>query len=84
MAATPAQIRKERKIVLRNVKKAIHDLDSMVEILQRRVERAMRLKKQFPDDEDAADILTKIRDVDTQLDKVATEAINFERFLGTA
>jgi len=83
MARTPAQIRSERKQVLRTLRKTVRELDSMIEILQRLIERILKLKKQLPDGDDATSILVQIRDIDKQLDKVLSDANVFQNFVRT-
>lgn len=83
MAKTPAQIRKERKDVLRTVRKSLNDLDSMIEQLQRLIQRVLKLKKQLPDIDDATAMLTQIRTIDKQLDQVFKDTTTFSTFVRT-
>lgn len=55
----------------------------MIEILQRLIERILKLKKQLPDGDDATSILVQIRDIDKQLDKVLSDANVFQNFVRT-
>lgn len=81
MSVTPAQIRSARKQALRSVKIPLRELDSMLEKLQRRIERILKITKRLPDSEDAMDILQQLRAMDSQLDKVVSQASSFSQYV---
>lgn len=79
--ATPAQIRRERKTALRSVKSELRTLDTISETIERYINRVLRVSKRFPDTDDATFILTELRKMDTQLDKVISAGDNFAKFV---
>lgn len=54
-----------------------------MEKVQRKVEQILKLKKQLPDIEDASILLTKLRDIDKQLDIVIRDATGWSQFVRT-
>ena len=81
--STPAQIRRERKTALRSVRAELRTLDSLLEKVERKINRTLKVKKRFPDNEDAIEILQNLRSMDSQLDKVISSANNFGKFVAT-
>lgn len=81
--STPAQIRTERKITLRKVKKELRTCDSLTDKLERLINRILKVKKRLPDTDDAQEILTNIREIDKQLDKVVSRANDFSQLVRT-
>ena len=79
MAITPAQIRRKRKESLESVTKQLLKLDATVEQCRRFLRRIRRLKKRFPNNDDAIKILDYLGDADAKLDKVVDAAENFQR-----
>lgn len=83
MSTSPAKIRTERKTVLKSVRKSLNDLETLSEKLERRISRVLSVKKRLPDPDDAIKILTELRDIDKQLDKVISDATTFSNFVRT-
>lgn len=81
--ATPATIRGNRKKSLRIVRANLRALDSQLEITERLIQRVLRVRKRFPDEEDAIAIIEGLREMDSLLSKVATKAIDFSRLVRT-
>lgn len=81
--STPAQIRSERKKVLRTLKTQLKGVDSLTDKLERQIERVLKVKKRLPDSEDATGFLTDVRTIDKQFDKVITAATTFSNFVRT-
>ena len=79
--ATPAQIRSERKKVLRQVRNQLNQLETLSEKLERLINRVLKVKKRLPDTDDAQQILVQVREMDKQLDKVASSATQFGNFV---
>lgn len=76
---TPAQVRRERKVVLRRVRADLSTLNTTLETTRRHVNRILKLKRQLPDDQDAMVITTNVRDLDKLLDKVAKTTLDFSK-----
>ena len=81
--ATPAQIRSERKKVLRDFNKSLKTMDSLTEKLERKIDRVLKVKKRLPDSDDATGFLTDTRTIDKQLDVVIQKATTFSNFVRT-
>ena len=75
--ATPSQVRKERKEVLRAVKNDLRTLDSLGERLERMIARVLKVRKRFPDEQDAAQIVQSLTAMDRALDVVVKSASRF-------
>lgn len=79
--ATPAQIRSERKSVLKQVRTQLNQLETQSEKLERLINRVLKVKKRLPDVDDATIILQSLRDMDKQLDNVLKSATTFSNFV---
>jgi hypothetical protein len=75
--ATPAEIRRQRKEVLRKVKASLRILDSSLEKVERKINRTLGIKKRFPDSEDALEIMQGITTIDKNIDGVFNSAKEF-------
>jgi hypothetical protein len=78
---TPAEIRKDRKTAVRSVKKALRDLDTTGEKLERRLAQILRIKKDFPDADHAIMILEELRKMDKELDVCIEQAQAFQQLV---
>lgn len=79
--ATPAQVRRERKQVLRLVQSELRQVDTIVEKNQRFIKRVLAVRKRFPDEEDAIVILTFLREMDKALEATIKQANNFSKIV---
>ena len=79
--ATPAVIRRNRKTVLRGVQASLRRADSELEKLERMIKRVLRVKKRFPDNDDAIYILEQAGVIDKAIAAVVAEGGKFARIV---
>ena len=81
--ATPAQIRSERKQVLRNVVRKMQAFDARQEKLERRMKQILKLKERFPDESDAVLITSELSNLNKMFDETVIAARDFATKVST-
>lgn len=75
--ATPTQIRKERKEALKAVNLRLSNLNTTLEQARRLTSRILKVKKRFPDAQDASNISAFLTKMDSEMNQVVSALSNF-------